>query len=109
MFGLLVGEVRGQSLSGCQEFLLVDDVVPIEHGPRLVAGEQHGDPLRYARADQVPCRGASTIVEEPMRDLGLPAGVAQGVAQGVALRTNRDAVASKHARIGWPADAAGRR
>jgi Resolvase, N terminal domain len=62
----LVGEVRGQSLSGREEFLLVDDVVPIEHGPRFVAGEQHGDPFRDARPNQVPCGGAAAIVEEPV-------------------------------------------
>src|ERR1017187_983703 len=77
-----------------EQLLFVDDVVPIEHGPRLVAGEQHGDPLRYARTDQVPRRAASTIVEKPMRDLRLPTGVAQGVAPDA----NRDAIPAKHAR-----------
>jgi hypothetical protein len=42
--GFSSGEVRGQSLPGGEEFLLVDDVVSIEHRPRFVAGEQHGDP-----------------------------------------------------------------
>ena len=44
--------------------MLVHDVVAVKDRRRFVAGQQHGDVLGYARADQVPRRGASTIVEE---------------------------------------------
>ena len=45
----------------------MDDVGPIEHGPRFVPGEQHGDPFRDARPDQVAGGRASAIVQQPMR------------------------------------------
>jgi hypothetical protein len=37
-----------------------------------VAGEQHGDPLRDARSDQVARGRASAIVQQAVRHLGLP-------------------------------------
>ena len=59
-----------QSLSGGQELLLVHGIVPVEHGARFVRGDQHGDPLRHARPDQVARGRASAIVQEAVRDLG---------------------------------------
>jgi hypothetical protein len=38
--------IGGQPLPGREQFLLVHDVVPIEHGPRFVSGEQHGEATR---------------------------------------------------------------
>ena len=35
---------------------LVDDVVAVEDGAALVAGQEHGDPLGHAGADQVATR-----------------------------------------------------
>ena len=75
--GLLLGEIRGQSLSGHQELLLIDDVVAIEHRPGLVPGEQHGDPFRDARPDQVPRGRATAIMQEPVGHVGLATRVAQ--------------------------------
>ena len=56
------GEVGGQSLSGREEFLLVDDVVPVKHRTCFVARQQHGDPFRDARPDQIPRGSAAAIV-----------------------------------------------
>ena len=75
MFRCLVGEIGGQSLSGREQFLLVDDVVPIKYGPRFVTGEQHGDPFRHAGPDQVARGGTTTIVQQAVRDLRLPTGI----------------------------------
>ena len=74
-----VGQRNPQVPAGREEFLLGDEVISIEHGPRFVAGEQHGDPFGHARADQIARGRAATVVQEPMRDLCLPSGVAQGV------------------------------
>jgi hypothetical protein len=88
-------DIGGQPLPCREQFLLVHDVVAIKHRARLMAREQHRDPLRHTRADQVARGRAPTIVEEPMRDLGLAAGIAQRGAP----RPDRDPVAAKHTRI----------
>jgi hypothetical protein len=44
-----------------------------------VAGKQHGDPFGDARPNQVARGGPSAIVQEAVRDVGLPTRVAQGV------------------------------
>ena len=88
-------QVGRQALAGREEFLLIDDVVPIKHGPRFVAGQQHGDPFGDARPNQVTRGGPSAIVQEAVRDVGLPTRVAQGVTP----HPDRDAVASKHPAV----------
>ena len=88
-------QVGRQPVPGRQQFPFVHDVVAIEHGARLVAREQHGDPLRHPGADQVPGLGAPTIVEQTMGH----ARPATGVAQRGAPDAHRHAVAVKHARI----------
>jgi hypothetical protein len=88
-------QVGRQPVPGRQQFPFVHDVVAIEHSARFVAREQHGDPLRHPGADQVPRRGASTIVEQTMGH----ARPATGVAQRGAPDAHRHAVAVKHARI----------
>ena len=93
--GAALRDVGGEPLPGRQELLFIHDVVAIKDRPRLVAGQQHGDSLGYARADQVPGGGASTIVEEPMWDLGRPTRVAE---RGAPL-ANGHAVPAKHARV----------
>ena len=43
------------------------DVVAVEDGAALVPGQEHGDPLGDAGADQVAGGGAATVVEEAGR------------------------------------------
>lgn len=43
---------------------LADDVVAVEDGSSLVAGDVHRHPLRDARADQVPDDRATQVVKE---------------------------------------------
>ena len=38
-------QIGDQLVPGLEEFLFVDDVVAIEDGAALVAGQEHGDPL----------------------------------------------------------------
>ena len=45
-------------------------VVAVEDGAALVAGQEHGDPLGHAGADQVAGGGAPAIVEEAGRHPG---------------------------------------
>ena len=52
----------------------MDDVVAVEDGAALVAGQEHGDPLGDAGADQVAGGGAAAIVEEAGRHAGRLAG-----------------------------------
>ena len=49
---------------GVEQFLLVDDVVAVEDGAALVPGQEHGDPLGHAGADQGAGGGAAAIVEK---------------------------------------------
>ena len=54
-------------VAGLEQFLFVDDVVAVEDGAALVPGQEHGDPLGDAGADQVAGGGAAAIVEEADR------------------------------------------
>ena len=67
-------QIGDQLILGLEEFLFVDDVVAVEDGAGLVAGQEHGDPLGDAGADQVAGGGAAAIVEEAGRHPGRLAG-----------------------------------
>ena len=68
---LCVLRQRGdQRVAGLEQFLFVDDVVAVEDGAGLVAGQEHGDALGDAGADQVAGGGAAAIVEEAGRYAG---------------------------------------
>jgi hypothetical protein len=43
---------------------LVADVVSLEHGPRLVARDAHGDGFRYASAHHIADGAAPKVMEE---------------------------------------------
>ena len=53
---------------------MVDNVVAVEDGTTLVAGQEHGDPLGHVRADQVARGGAAAVVKEAGRHPGRLAG-----------------------------------
>ena len=53
---------------GVEQFLLVDDVVAVEDGTALVPGQEHGDALGDAGADQVTGGGAAAIVDDDQAD-----------------------------------------
>ena len=63
-------QIGDELVAGVEQFLLVDDVVAVEDGAALVAGQEHGDPLGHAGADQVAGGGAPAIVEEAGRHPG---------------------------------------
>ena len=67
-------QIGDKLVAGVEQFLLVDDVVAVEDGAALVAGQEHGDPLGDAGADQVAGGGAAAIVEEAGRHPGRLAG-----------------------------------
>ena len=56
----------------------MDDVVAVEDGAALVAGQEHGNPLGNAGADEVAGGGAAAIVEEAGRHPGRLTGGAPG-------------------------------
>ena len=56
------GSYGSRVVPGVEQFLLVDDVVAVENGAALVAGQEHGDPLGHAGADQVAGGRTSAIV-----------------------------------------------
>ena len=60
----LLRQIGDELVPGVEQFLLVDNVVAVEDGAALVAGQEHGDPLGNAGADQVAGGGAAAIVEE---------------------------------------------
>ena len=66
----LLRQIRDELVPGVEQFLLVDNVVAVEDGAALVAGQEHGDPLGDAGADQVAGGGAAAIVEEAGRHAG---------------------------------------
>ena len=47
----LSGEIATELLGRVSEVTLIHDVVAIEHGPGLVAGDIHGNPFGDASAD----------------------------------------------------------
>ena len=63
-------QILHELVAGLEQFLLVDDVVAVEDGAGLVAGQEHGDALGDAGADQVVGGGAPAIVEEAGRYAG---------------------------------------
>ena len=75
----LLREIGDELVPGVEQFLLVDDVVAVEDGTALVPGQEHGDALGDAGADQVTGGGAAAIVEEAG---GHPSGLARGAPRG---------------------------
>ena len=63
-------QIGDQLIPGLEQFLFVDDVVAVEDGAGLVAGQEHGDPLGDTGADQVAGGGAAAIMEEAGRHAG---------------------------------------
>ena len=63
-------QILHELVAGLEQFLLVDDVVAVEDGAGLVAGQKHGDPLGDTGADQVAGGGAAAVVEEAGRHAG---------------------------------------
>ena len=70
----MLREILHELVPGLEQFLFVDDVVAVEDGAGLVAGQEHGDALGDTGADQVAGGGAPTIVEEAGRHAGRPTG-----------------------------------
>ena len=67
--------VSGQLIAGCEQFLLVDDVVAVEDGAGLVPGEEHGDAFGDA-ADWTPStrvrpRACAKDLDETLTVIGL--------------------------------------
>ena len=58
-------QIGDQLVAGVEQFLLVNDVVAVEDGPALVAGQEHGDPLGHTGADQIAGGGAAAVVKRP--------------------------------------------
>ena len=63
----LLRQIGDELVSGLEQFLLVNNVVAVENGAALVSGQEHGNPLGDAGADQVAGGGAATVVEEAGR------------------------------------------
>ena len=92
----LLRQILHELVPGVEQFLLVDDVVTVEDGAALVAGQEHGNPLGDAGADQVAGGGAAAIVEEA----GRHAGRLTGGAPRRAPAADGDAVAVEDERAG---------
>ena len=76
----------GDALGGVEQFLLVDDVVAVEDGAALMAGQAQGDPLGDAGADQGAGGGAPAIVEAAGRHAGrLTGGAPRGAPAAMAF------------------------
>ena len=87
-------QILHELVASVEQFLLVDDVVAVEDGAGLVAGQEHGDALGDAGADQVAGGGAAAI----MKEAGRHAGRLTGGAPGGAPAADRDAVAVEDER-----------
>ena len=92
----LLRQILHELVPGLEQFLLVDEVVAVEDGAALVAGQEHGDPFGDAGADQVAGGGAAAIVEEA----GRHAGRLTGGAPRCAPAADGDAVAVEDERAG---------
>ena len=60
-------QILHELVAGLEQFLFVDDVIAVEDGAGLVAGQEHGNPLGDTGADQIAGGGAAAIVEEAGR------------------------------------------
>ena len=67
-------QIGDELVPGVEQFLLVDNVVAVEDGAALVAGQEHGDPLGDVCADQVARGGTAAVVKETGRHPGRLAG-----------------------------------
>ena len=67
-------QIGDELVAGLEQFLFVDDVVAVEDGAGLVAGQEHGDALGDTGADQVAGGGAAAIMKEAGRHPGRLAG-----------------------------------
>ena len=70
----LLRQIGDELVPGVEQFLLVDNVVAVEDGAALVAGQEHGDPLGDVCADQVARGGTAAVVKEAGRHPGRLAG-----------------------------------
>ena len=87
-------QILHELVASVEQFLLVDDVIAVEDGAGLVAGQEHGDALGDTGADQVAGGGAAAIVEEAGRyDSRLTGGAPRR-----APAADRDAVAVEDQR-----------
>jgi hypothetical protein len=91
----IAGEVRGQALTGGQEFSLIDDVVPVKHGAGLVAGEEHRHAFGHTGTNQIASRRPPAVVKYTMCHVGATAGVPQGCSP----RADRHVVAVEHSSV----------
>ena len=66
----LLREIGDQLGAGVEQFLFIDDVVAVEDGAALMPGQEHGDALGDAGADQVAGGGAAAVVKEAGRHPG---------------------------------------
>ena len=87
-------QVGDQLVASLEQFLLIDDVVAVEDGAGLVAGQEHGDALGDAGADEVAGGGAAAIVEEAGRYAsrltgGAPRGTPAADGDAVAVEDQR--------------------
>ena len=90
----LLRQIGDQLVAGVEQFLLMNNVVAVEDGAALVPGQEHGDPLGDAGADQVARGGAPAIVEEAGRH---PSGLAGGAPRR-APAADRDPIAVEDQR-----------
>ena len=60
----LLRQILDELVPGVEQFLLVNNVVAVEDGAALVPGQEHGNPLGDAGADQVAGGGAAAVVKE---------------------------------------------
>ena len=70
----LLRQIGDELVAGLEQFLLINNVVAVEDGAALVPGQEHGNPLGDAGADQVAGGGTATVVEEAGRHPGRLAG-----------------------------------
>ena len=87
-------QIGDQLVASVEQFLLVDDVVAVEDGAGLVAGQEHVDALGDTGADEVAGGGTAAIVEEA----GRYASRLTGGAPRRAPAADRDVVAVKDKR-----------
>ena len=90
----LLRQILDELVPGVEQFLLVDDVIAVEDGAALVPGQEHGNPLGDAGADEVARGGAAAVVKEAGRH---PSGLAGGAPRG-APAPDGDAVAVEDER-----------
>ena len=95
-------QIGDQLVPGVEQFLLVDDVVAVDDGAALLAGQAHGDPRGHAGADQGAGGGARRCCMKTLRGGALLVTLGRSHTTGMKSKVH-PTYKTKYRVANWPA------